>query len=206
YMDAPGKREELHDMARRIASVGYFVVLPTLYYRRVREYELAARDEASMKVMFEHMASLSNSLIASDTDALMAYVDAQPAARKDRVGAVGYCMSGPFVVTAAAHEPRLRCIASITAPTWSPIKPIRRIGCSTGSSARPTSPAPRSIAGRRPKRSPRSRKRCRRRVSGMRLDRPDRPAWQASLDFRGGEGHFPPALRLFRGVFGVPVA
>ena len=27
YMDAPGKREELHDMARRIAAVGYCVVL-----------------------------------------------------------------------------------------------------------------------------------------------------------------------------------
>ena len=29
YMDAPGWREELRDMARRLASVGYFVVLPT---------------------------------------------------------------------------------------------------------------------------------------------------------------------------------
>ena len=37
YMDAPGKREELHDMARRIATVGYYVVLPNLYYRNVRE-------------------------------------------------------------------------------------------------------------------------------------------------------------------------
>ena len=27
-MDAPGKREELHDMARRIASSGYYVLLP----------------------------------------------------------------------------------------------------------------------------------------------------------------------------------
>ncbi len=27
YMDAPGKREELHDMARRLAAVGYYVVL-----------------------------------------------------------------------------------------------------------------------------------------------------------------------------------
>ncbi|MCY4657910.1 MAG: dienelactone hydrolase family protein, partial [Gammaproteobacteria bacterium] len=36
YMDAPGKREELHDMARRIGTAGYYVVLPNLYYRDVR--------------------------------------------------------------------------------------------------------------------------------------------------------------------------
>src|SRR5678816_2509071 len=40
YMDAPGKRDELHDMARRIAAVGYYVVLPNLYYRRSRDYFL----------------------------------------------------------------------------------------------------------------------------------------------------------------------
>ena len=34
YMDAPGIREELRDMARRIASVGYYVMLPNLYYRQ----------------------------------------------------------------------------------------------------------------------------------------------------------------------------
>ena len=33
YMDAPAIREELRDMARRLASVGYYVVLPNLYYR-----------------------------------------------------------------------------------------------------------------------------------------------------------------------------
>src|SRR5579864_6798198 len=32
-MDAPGIREELRDMARRLATVGYFVLLPNLYYR-----------------------------------------------------------------------------------------------------------------------------------------------------------------------------
>ena len=40
YMDAPGKREELHDMARRIAAVGYYVVLPNLYYRTTREFAM----------------------------------------------------------------------------------------------------------------------------------------------------------------------
>ena len=32
-MDAPGIREELYDMARRLATVGYYVMLPNLYYR-----------------------------------------------------------------------------------------------------------------------------------------------------------------------------
>ena len=35
-MDAPGIRGELHDMARRLATVGYFVMLPNLYpYRHL---------------------------------------------------------------------------------------------------------------------------------------------------------------------------
>jgi carboxymethylenebutenolidase len=59
YMDAPGKREELHDMARRLASVGYYVVLPNLYYRRSRDFWLTERTEEKMAVMFEHMNALT---------------------------------------------------------------------------------------------------------------------------------------------------
>ena len=33
YMDAPGTREELRNMARRIARHGYFCILPDMYYR-----------------------------------------------------------------------------------------------------------------------------------------------------------------------------
>ena len=33
YMDAPGMREELRNMARRIAKHGYFCLLPDMYYR-----------------------------------------------------------------------------------------------------------------------------------------------------------------------------
>ena len=36
-MDAPGIREELYDMARRLATVGYYVLLPNLYYRAGRD-------------------------------------------------------------------------------------------------------------------------------------------------------------------------
>ena len=46
YMDAPGIREELRDMARRIATVGYYVALPNLYYRRGREGDYGFDAEA----------------------------------------------------------------------------------------------------------------------------------------------------------------
>ncbi len=113
YMDAPGKREELHDMARRIAAVGYWVALPNLYYRRTREFTME-RTEAGMKRMFEMMSHLSNTLIVHDTEALLAFADAQAAVRPGSVGVVGYCMSGPFVIAAAAAFPeRFAAAASI---------------------------------------------------------------------------------------------
>jgi carboxymethylenebutenolidase len=45
---------------------------------------------------------------------MLKFVDAQPEADGKRIGAVGYCMSGPFVMAAAASYPdRIACIASI---------------------------------------------------------------------------------------------
>jgi carboxymethylenebutenolidase len=113
YMDAPGKREELHDMARRIATVGYYVVLPNLYYRRTREFTMV-RDEAGFKIMFEHMYSLSNEMVMRDTQAMLDFVDAQSQAKATSLGGVGYCMSGPFILAACATFPdRFKCGAAI---------------------------------------------------------------------------------------------
>ena len=114
YMDAPGKREELHDMARRIAAVGYFVVLPNLYYRTSADYQLTERNEKGYAEMFAIMASLDRATTLVDTRAMLDFVDADPMAAASRVSAVGYCMSGPFVMWAAAAFPeRLASIASI---------------------------------------------------------------------------------------------
>ena len=132
YMDAPGKREELHDMARRIAAVGYCVVLPNLYYRHERDYQLKERTPEAMAQMFALMATLNAATTACDTRALLAFVDALPAADGRRIGAVGYCMSGPIVVwAAAAFADRLLCIASIYGAnmvTDQPDSPHRMVG------------------------------------------------------------------------------
>jgi len=101
-------------MARRLASVGYYVVLPNLYYRRSRDFWLTERTEAKMGVMFEHMNATTIEMVMRDTEAMLRFVDAHPDADGDRVGAVGYCMSGPFVMAAAANFPdRFKSIASI---------------------------------------------------------------------------------------------
>ena len=114
YMDAPGKREELHEMARRIAAVGYCVVLPNLYYRQSPDFWLSERTAPAMARMFALMGTLDAASTRCDTQAMLAYVDALPAADGTRLGALGYCMSGPFVVwAAAAFAERFRCIASI---------------------------------------------------------------------------------------------
>lgn len=101
-MDAPGKREELHDMARRIGTAGYYVMLPNLYYRRTPEFVVDGTPE-SREIMFEHMNSLSNAMVVDDCRALLDFADSQVAASDGPVGCTGYCMSGPFAFAVAAQ-------------------------------------------------------------------------------------------------------
>lgn len=114
YMDAPGKREELHHMAQRLGTAGYYVVLPNLYYRTSRDENMDMNARGARTRMFEFMDSLSDSLVASDTEALFAHVDAAPDADASRVGCMGYCMSGPFSFAMAGMFPdRIKAAASL---------------------------------------------------------------------------------------------
>jgi carboxymethylenebutenolidase len=108
FMDAPAIREELRDMARRIASVGYYVMLPNLYYRRgvmeLKDLPPLAEDKARER-MFELMTSLTIPLVMDDADALLDFADRDPASNHGPVGAVGYCMSGRYAINFAARYP-----------------------------------------------------------------------------------------------------
>src|ERR1700736_325537 len=117
YMDAPAIREELRDMARRLATSGYYVMLPNLYYRSdVMELGPLPADPQSpeRKRMSELMGSINIPMVMEDTRALLAYAEGQATARADMVGTVGYCMSGRYAINAATHFPeRVRAAASI---------------------------------------------------------------------------------------------
>ncbi|MDZ4373527.1 MAG: dienelactone hydrolase family protein [Phenylobacterium sp.] len=117
FMDAPAIREELRDMARRIATVGYYVMLPNLYYRRgvLELADLPPLPEAEARArMFDLMGSISIPMVMDDTDALLNYADRDPAASPGPAGAIGYCMSGQYAINAAARHPeRFACAASL---------------------------------------------------------------------------------------------
>jgi carboxymethylenebutenolidase len=115
FMDAPGIREELRDMARRFATVGYYVLLPNLYYRfQVEELGPFVGNPAVRAKFLELMGRLSIPMIMEDTDALMDFLKKEEAASKGPIGCVGYCMSGQYAINAAARYPdRIAAAASI---------------------------------------------------------------------------------------------
>ncbi len=117
YMDAPGIREELRDMARRLATSGYYVMLPNLYYRaKITELgPIPPEDDAPLrKRMYELMQSLSIAMVMDDTRALFDFASKQKAASPGTAGAVGYCMSGRYAISAAVDFPdRVKAAASI---------------------------------------------------------------------------------------------
>src|SRR5882757_11554150 len=82
YMDAPGIREELRDMARRLGTCGYYVMLPNMYYRSgVMELGPIPKDPEApeRKRMFGYMNSIDIPMVMEDTRGLLAYADGQAA-------------------------------------------------------------------------------------------------------------------------------
>jgi len=110
-MDAPGMRQEIRDMASRLATAGYYVMTSQLYYRDVREFNVF--ETGDRERMFELMNNLSLAMVDADNGALIDHARNDAAADATRVGVVGYCMSGPFAVsTAAAHNDVVKSAAS----------------------------------------------------------------------------------------------
>ncbi|MFT7648905.1 MAG: carboxymethylenebutenolidase [Candidatus Poriferisodalaceae bacterium] len=112
-MDAPSIRPALHEMASRLASVGYYVMMPYLFYRGGPFREFGMSDE-DMHDRRELMGTVNPTNILSDAEALLAYADADPEARGGKIGAVGFCMSGGLVISLARAMPeRVAGVASI---------------------------------------------------------------------------------------------
>jgi carboxymethylenebutenolidase len=112
-MDAPSIRPALKDMASRLASAGYYVMLPYLFYRGGPYREFGASDE-DMHARRELMETVTPTNIVGDAEALLAVAADDPAAGDGRVGVVGFCMSGGLAVAVARALPdRIGAAASV---------------------------------------------------------------------------------------------
>lgn len=112
-MDAPSIRPALRDMASRLATAGYYVMLPYLFYRGGPFREFDGTDEA-MHARMELMATVTPAGILPDAEALLAAADLDPHARDAKIGAVGFCMSGGLTLALARAMPdRVAAAASI---------------------------------------------------------------------------------------------
>ncbi len=121
-MDAPGIREELRDMARRMATVGYLVLLPNLYYRAGTDtyygpdvLTAGSAEHARMRAVRTRMTIPP---VMDDFAAMLAFVDARDDVRPGPVGCHGYCMSGPYALAAAARYPDRVAAAASFYGTW----------------------------------------------------------------------------------------
>ena len=117
FMDAPGIREELRDMARRLGTVGYYVMLPNLYYRSNVEELASAAAAANVDMRqkaLQLMTTINIPMVMQDVDALVAFAGQDKAASRGPMGCVGYCMSGQYAINAAVRHPeRIRAAASM---------------------------------------------------------------------------------------------
>jgi carboxymethylenebutenolidase len=98
-------------MAKRLAESGYAVLVPNPFYRQKKaplltEFSTGFNDPATRQMLMGLMNSLTADGEVSDTKALAVWLDTQPSVNKQRkMGVIGYCMSGPFVLRGAATLP-----------------------------------------------------------------------------------------------------
>lgn len=125
YMDLWGLREELFDIARRVATAGYYCLVPNLFYRdgKVRH---AYYDDKGRMISLDRLEpqkqeqvraawrNLNNGIVVEDTRHILAFLDTEPAAKRGPMGAIGYCMGGRYVCCVAGHYPeRIQAGASM---------------------------------------------------------------------------------------------
>jgi carboxymethylenebutenolidase len=125
YMDIWGLREELFDIARHVASVGYCVLVPDLYYRegKVRHafYDASNRmlsfqalSEEQKREVLAPLRKLKDEMVLEDTAALIDHVEADTAAKPGAMGCLGYCLGGRLILRVAGAFPeRFRACAGM---------------------------------------------------------------------------------------------
>jgi carboxymethylenebutenolidase len=110
FMDGLGIRPAMLELGERLATYGYYVLLPDLFYRsgpyEPMDPHTVFTDPEKRKVLMEkYFAHATQANIMSDTGAFLEYLAAQPGVSSGGIGTTGYCMGGLMSLTAAGTYP-----------------------------------------------------------------------------------------------------
>jgi carboxymethylenebutenolidase len=115
YMDAFGIRPALAAMAQRLASNGYIVALPNLYYRSPFApfaADVVATEGPERERFKSLIASINQKMVMDDTRLVIERIDRHPSVRRGGWGTVGYCMGGGYALSAAGTFPERVVVAA----------------------------------------------------------------------------------------------
>ncbi len=110
WPDIYGLRPAFRQMGRRLAESGYSVLVVNPFYRTQKAPTAPEHadfeDPATRTALMTLMNTLTPDRVVTDARAFVAWLDSQPSVdRKRRLGTMGYCMSGPYTLRAAAVLP-----------------------------------------------------------------------------------------------------
>jgi carboxymethylenebutenolidase len=115
FMDGLGIRPAMFEIAGRLASAGYSVVLPDLYYRSgfTKGATLFTDPEVRAEWTQHVLPTVSIANIMRDVPAFLAHLDARTSVQPGQIGITGYCLGGRLALAAAGHFPeRISAAAS----------------------------------------------------------------------------------------------
>ena len=109
YMDGPGIRPALFEMAERLSSHGYRVAMPDLYYRsgfKLKEGQSLFGDPVILNEWKTNVVpTVGNAIVMKDVPALFAFLDSRADTDGKPIGVTGYCLGGRLSLTTAGTFP-----------------------------------------------------------------------------------------------------
>jgi len=107
--DGLGLRPVHAELSARIASHGYVVLTPNIFYRTTRPpaftFEVDFASERTMNRFRELAGPLTPEAMTSDGSSYLDFLAAQPSVRHGPMGVVGFCFAGQFALRTAAGRP-----------------------------------------------------------------------------------------------------
>lgn len=115
--DIGGARREFSDMiCAELARNGYDAIVPEFFFRQGRP------EAPTMEAVIARRAQLDDLQVLADLEAAIEWLRARPSFKGTRVGTIGFCLGGTFVLNLAAARADLATVCYYGFPAKTPVE------------------------------------------------------------------------------------